>query len=114
MTSQPENLFDNVPRQMPQELFQNLLTVASCRIERIVSFGHCSPVDFWYDQSESEWVLVLQGEAVLQFRDDETSLRLKAGDFVNSPAHRLHRVEWTQPDVATIWLAVFYRDERTE
>lgn len=114
MTSQPENLFDNVPSQMPQELFQNLLTVASCRIERIVSFGHCSPVDFWYDQSESEWVLVLQGEAVLQFCDDETSLRLKAGDFVNIPAHRLHRVEWTQPDVATIWLAVFYRDERTE
>ena len=35
---------------------------------------------------------------------------LIAGDFVNIPAHRKHRVEWTTVDEPTIWLAVFYRD----
>jgi len=52
-------------------------------------------------------VIVLQGEAVLLF-DDEISVRLKTGDFINIAAHKKHRVEWTSPDVETIWLAVHY------
>ncbi len=35
---------------------------------------------------------------------------MKPGDFVNIPAHKKHRVEWTTPDELTIWLAVFYKD----
>jgi cupin 2 domain-containing protein len=34
---------------------------------------------------------------------------LKTGDFVDLPAHTRHRVEWTDPAAATVWLAVFYR-----
>ena len=37
-----------------------------------------------------------------------TLIELKPGDFVNIPAHRRHRGEWTTPDEATIWLAVHY------
>ena len=33
------------------------------RIERIVSRGHTSPPDFWYDQPQAEWVIVLAGSA---------------------------------------------------
>ncbi|MEO8496473.1 MAG: cupin domain-containing protein, partial [Planctomycetota bacterium] len=61
---------------------------------------------FWYNQQEHEWVVVLQGAARLQFEDELVELR--PGDFVNIPAHRKHRVEWTTPDEPTIWLAVFY------
>jgi len=51
--------------------------------------------------------MLLQGEAVLSFID-EPAIKLKAGDFLNIPAHKKHRVEWTTPDVETIWLAVHY------
>ena len=33
------------------------------KIERIVSRGHASPEDFWYDQEENEWVMVVKGTA---------------------------------------------------
>jgi cupin 2 domain-containing protein len=100
------NLFADIPPEMPEELTQTLLSAAKVRIERIVSRGHVSPRDFWYDQSESEWVLLIAGAARLQLVD--RMVELKAGDFVNIPAHEKHRVDWTDPDVDTIWLAVFH------
>lgn len=101
-------LFADVPHQMPNEVVTPLLNAANERIERIVSHGHASPEGFWYDQSDHEWVVVLQGVARLRFED--WFVELKAGDLIYIPAHRKHRVEWTTPDVATIWLAVHYRD----
>ncbi len=77
------------------------------RIERIISKGHSSPQSGWYDQDKNEWVLLLKGEAVLLFAD-ESSANLKSGDFINIPAHKKHKVEWTDPDTETIWLAVHY------
>src|ERR1022692_5031548 len=100
------NLFGNLPQPLPAEVVQTLLTAANVRIERIVSHGHASPEGFWYDQDQHEWVVVLKGAARLRFEDG--AVEMKAGDFVNIPAHRKHRVEWTTPDEPTIWLAVFY------
>jgi cupin 2 domain-containing protein len=102
------NLYDGLPTDLPQELTHLLLSAQHVRIERIVSRGHSSPPDFWYDQDEHEWVLVLAGAARLQFED--AVVGLKAGDFIEIPAHRRHRVEWTTPDELTIWLAVFYSE----
>jgi cupin 2 domain-containing protein len=102
------NLFAGLPANLPDELLTTLLKAANVHIERIVSHGHVSPEGFWYDQDEHEWVIVLRGAARLQFEDG--SIELKPGDFVNIPAHRKHRVEWTTPVEQTIWLAVFYRD----
>ncbi len=102
------NLFSNIPPSLPQELIETILSKPNVRIERIVSHSHSSPEGFWYDQDEHEWVIVLKGEARLQFED--SIVEMKPGDFVNIPAHRKHRVEWTTPDEPTIWLAVFYRD----
>lgn len=102
------NLFTDLPANLPDELLTTLLKAANIRIERIVSHGHTSPEGFWYDQDEHEWVIVLQGAATLRFED--CSQNMKPGDFVNIPAHKKHRVEWTTPEEATIWLAVFYND----
>ena len=52
--------------------------------------------------------MVLKGAAILRFEDDEQPVEMKPGDFINIPAHKKHRVEWTTPDEPTIWLAVFY------
>ena len=100
------NLFTEFPAQLPAELVTTLLQAADVRIERIISQGHASPADFWYDQGQSEWVIVLKGAARLQFEDG--MIEMKVGDFINIPAHRKHRVEWTTPDEPTVWLAVHY------
>ena len=101
-----DNLFTDLSQHMPKELVQTLLQDANVRLERIVSHGHASPADFWYDQPQHEWVIVLKGAARLQFKD--CMVEMKPGDFVNIPAHKKHRVEWTTPDEPTIWLAVHY------
>lgn len=104
------NLFSNLPDSLPKELIEILAKSESVRVERIVSTGQGSPNDFWYDQEEHEWVVVLKGEAKLLFEGDKQPVLMKPGDFVTIPAHRKHRVEWTTPDEPTVWLAIFYRD----
>lgn len=99
------NLLAQIPASLPQELLQTLLERPGLRIERIVSQGHASPPDFWYDQEEHEWVLLLQGAARVQFED--RTVELSPGDYIHIPAHQRHRVAWTTPDEATIWLAIF-------
>jgi cupin 2 domain-containing protein len=101
-----KNLFDSLPTSIPDELIQVIAGNHHVRIERIVSHGHASPEGFWYDQDENEWVIVVKGAARLRF--DDRLVELKTGDFVDIPAHKRHRVEWTTPDEPTIWLAVFF------
>lgn len=100
------NLFCNIPADLPEELVQTIVVADGLKIERIVSKGHQSKQDFWYDQDQNEWVFLARGEARLQFQDQ--TLHLKAGDYTNIPAHQKHRVEWTNPDEETVWLAIFY------
>jgi len=102
------NLHDNLPTDLPQEVFTDLLNAGSVRIERILSRGHRSPATGWYDQDEHEWVMVLQGEGELTFANGDV-VRLRPGDYLNIPAHTLHKVSWTDPAQTTLWLAVFYR-----
>jgi cupin 2 domain-containing protein len=100
------NLFTNLPADLHEELLTTLLDAGGVRIERIVSHGQASPEKFWYDQPRHEWVVVLKGAARLRFENE--TVEMKPGDFVNLPAHKKHRVEWTTPDEPTIWLAVHY------
>lgn len=102
------NIFQDLPQKLPKELVQVLLRAADVRIERIISHGHASAPDFWYDQAQHEWVIVLQGAARLQFEDE--FIDMKVGDFVNIPAFKKHRVDWTTPDEPTVWLGVRYGD----
>jgi cupin 2 domain-containing protein len=101
------NIFSNLPAALPEEAIDTLLKAGTLRIERIVSRGHSTPACDWYDQSQHEWVMLLQGAARLLF-DDGSSCQLQRGDFLNIPAHCRHRVSWTDPSVDTIWLALHY------
>ncbi|WP_125780640.1 cupin domain-containing protein [Pseudoalteromonas rubra] len=102
------NLFSDIPADLSDEVFQTLLSHEQLKIERIVSKGHTSPPQGWYDQDEHEWVLVLQGAGELTFEDGRVE-RLSAGDHLNIPAHCKHKVSWTDPEQETVWLAIFYR-----
>lgn len=101
------NIFDAIPDDFDNEIINTLIESNHVKIERIISKGHKSPESGWYDQDNNEWVIVLKGEATLLF-NDESSRNLKPGDFINIAAHKKHRVQWTNPDVETIWLAVHY------
>jgi cupin 2 domain-containing protein len=105
-----ENLFSELSSNLPEELIEKLVVSQDVRIERIVSTGHTSPPGFWYDQTESEWVVVLQGEAALAFEDEVRIL--KPGDYVLIPPHRKHRVNSTSTQEPTVWLAVFFGTEK--
>jgi cupin 2 domain-containing protein len=100
------NLLSSIPGCLRKELTETIVEAKHVRIERIVSDGDASPPDFWYDQPQNEFVLLVQGAARLQFEGEMVELR--PGDWINIPAHRKHRVEWTAPDEKTVWLAVFY------
>ncbi len=82
------------------------------RIERIVSTGQASPPGFWYDQQEDEFVLLVAGAAELLFEEGQRRVTLRPGDWVEIPAGLRHRVEFTQADPPTVWLAV-HRTRRT-
>ena len=103
------NLFDGIPARLPAEQFTTLVAAPSVRIERIVSRGHASPKDFWYDQDRPEWVVVLAGSAAIRFEGEASARTLKRGDYLHIPAHARHRVEWTDAGEPTIWLAVHYQ-----
>jgi len=91
-----------------EEVFEEILKSGNVRIERISSSsGQISPENFWYDQPENEWVILLQGEAIIGFTDG-VETRLKNGDYLFLPAHQKHRVLYSSKEPPCIWLAVFW------
>lgn len=108
MTIEKENLYDGIPPVLRSEFVDRLAWRKGVRIERIVSRGHCSVPGFWYDQAETEWVLLVKGSARLRFEADDSVVEMKAGDHITIPPRARHRVEWTAPNEETIWVAVFY------
>lgn len=101
------NVFEKIPKPLNEELFEPLLSKEGMKIERIVSFGHTTSEFEWYEQKTDEWVILLKGKAVLSFENEE-DLTLEAGDYLNIPAMKKHRVSWTTPDEESVWLAVHY------
>ena len=106
MSVESGNILANLPAAKAQEEVSVLLSNRDVRIVRIVSHGHSSPPDCWYDQDETEWVVVLAGTAGLLIEGEFAPRRLGPGDHVLLPPHVRHRVEWTAPDQPTVWLAI--------
>jgi cupin 2 domain-containing protein len=100
------NILAAIPEHLSDEAFETIFHRDTIQIERILSQGHSTPDGEWYDQAWDEWILLLQGQATLLYQQDQQRLHLSAGDYLLIPAHTLHRVEWTPPDLTTIWLAI--------
>lgn len=99
------NLF-RLPEVLPnEEIFEALIPDKGILIERIVSSGQVSPENFWYNQERDEWVVLLQGKAVIRWKDGKVK-ELSAGDWVFISAGEAHKVEFTSEDPPCIWLAV--------
>ena len=104
------NLFHGLPAVADEEVVELLAAGEGVRIERITSRGHCSPDDQWYDQEFDEWVAVVRGRGIIAYEDGST-IELAEGDWVHLAAHCRHRVQWTAPAQATLWLAVHFPPE---
>ena len=105
------DLLAALPGPLPDELVELLVDTPGFRVERIVSTGQASLPGSWYDQSEHEFVLLVSGAARLAWSDG-TEQVLLSGQWTWIPAHVRHRVAWTDPSQATVWLAVFVEAER--
>lgn len=103
------NLYQGIPPELPEELFETLVAKAHIRIERIVSCGQATPENTWYDQERAEWVVLLQGQAGLRMEHEQARV-LSAGDYVLIPTRRRHRVEWTSTDPPAVWLAIHFSE----
>lgn len=106
---QRDNLFANIPSILNSEIFETLAETRDLKIERILSSGQATPAGQWYDQEWHEWVVLLKGRAGLLFEDSHEIFDLKPGDYLNIPAGRRHRVEWTDSQQQTVWLAIHYK-----
>ncbi len=104
----PNSIFSNIPDSFTEEIFETILKTDYFNLERIISMGQATPPGEWYDQDTNEWVILLSGSAGLLFEGDKEVCVMKPGDYVHIPAHRRHRIEWTDPNQKTIWLALHY------
>ncbi len=102
------NLLDDLPTILAREHSTTLLDAANLRLVRIVSTGQATPEGQWFDQDDNEWVMVVTGKARIGFDDGTPERVLGPGDYIHIPAHRRHRVEWTDPEEPTVWLALHY------
>jgi cupin 2 domain-containing protein len=87
------------------EIFERLAEGNDVVIERIISAGHITPENEWYDQDRDEWAVLVRGTAAILFENGE-QIHLTEGDAIVIPAHRKHRVVFTSSDPPCIWLAV--------
>ncbi len=102
------NLFAPLHVRLQAEAVDELVSAGNFRLERIVSLGQATPGGEWYDQHRNEWVVLLSGLAKLRIDGESTDRELTPGDWLLLPAHCRHRVEWTDPSQATVWLALHY------
>ncbi|MCL2748436.1 MAG: cupin domain-containing protein [Oscillospiraceae bacterium] len=98
------NIFDLPPLPVPDELTTVLAESGNIRIERIISTGQASG---WYDQPETEFVALLEGNAAIEFANGKT-VTLAKGDTLLLLPHERHRVMYTSTDPPCVWLCVFY------
>jgi len=103
-----KNIFQDIPQGLSEELIETLSESKDVKVERIVSQGQKTESNTWYNQDKNEFILLVQGEAKLEFEEKEENIHLKPGDYLVIPAHKKHRVEWTPSKEDTVWLTVHY------
>jgi cupin 2 domain-containing protein len=96
------NLFSDLLAPEGGEHFLELLRCRNVVIERIVSSDR--PDNRIYDQTQDEWVVLLQGHASLEISGRDVTL--DAGDHIFIPAGTPHRVMTTSTEPPCVWLAV--------
>ena len=85
------NIYNLPPLPITEEVTTILTENKNIRIERIISAGQVSD---WYDQDETEFVVLLEGNAVIEFENDK-NISMAKGDTLLIEPHEKHRVSYT-------------------
>ena len=95
------NIFNLPELPLTEELTTILADSKNIRIERIISTGQTSG---WYvglrgiiRQSETAFVVLLEGNAILKFEDDRV-VGMAKGNTILINLHERHRVSFTSTD----------------
>ena len=110
MTIEVENILRIAGGALGKEDFLTLLESDGVKVQRIVSHAAKSLEEFWYDQAHAEWVMIVRGEATLEFESGQR-IEMKVGDYLTIPPRTRHRVDQTAPE--TIWLVVHVKEGGT-
>ncbi|MFZ4398615.1 MAG: cupin domain-containing protein [Bacteroidales bacterium] len=102
------NIFDIIQPFSDKELIDILFKNENIIIERIISFGNPSPDGFWYNQPNNEWVILLTGEAEIEYKNGD-KIYLKAGDYLLIPSNQEHRVSYTSKSPNCTWLCFYFK-----
>ena len=100
-----ENLYNINEYPISAEISELIVSNPNVRIERIISPAHF--VSDWFDQDENEYVILLQGQAVLEY-EDGVKVELTAGNSLIIAAHQKHRLVDTSEEPLCIWMCVHY------
>jgi cupin 2 domain-containing protein len=98
------NIFNLPQLPLSEELTTILTETPNVRIERIISTGQTSD---WYNQDETEFVVLLEGNAVIEFENGRIT-EMSKGDTLIIQPHECHRVSYTSNEPPCVWLCVFY------
>ena len=98
------NIFDLPKLPLSEESAAILAQSSNVRIMRIISTGQTTG---WYDQAETEFVVLLEGSAVIEYGNGR-SVSLSKGDTLLIRPHEKHRVSYTSSEPPCVWLCVFY------
>lgn len=99
------NIFDVDSFKLSDELITVLHEKENIRIERIVSTGQTT---HWLDQSEDEFVLLLKGNAKIEFESGGI-LELCEGDTLLIEKYTRHKVRFTSANPPCVWLCIFFK-----
>jgi cupin 2 domain-containing protein len=103
------NIFDfKNPSGDISETFDNLFSNENMMVERIVSHKSLTTSDFWFDLDKNEWVILMSGEAKIEFENNEI-IELFPGDYILIPSHKKHRVIYTSESPKCVWLGIHFK-----
>ncbi len=94
------NFFENITLPKTGEIFEKLYENIDVLIEKIISSN--KQEGKLYNQDHDEWVILMEGEAMLLIAEDE--IILKKGDFLLIEKNTPHKVLKTKK--GTLWLCV--------
>ena len=98
------NIYDLPQLPLPEELTTVLAQKGGVRLERVISAGHTSG---WYDQAESEFVILVEGTAVIEY-ERGAAVTMQRGDTLLLKPHVRHRISYTSSEPPCLWLCYFY------
>lgn len=95
----------NLPKlPLSEELTTILVENKKVVIEQIISTGQVSE---WYDQEKSEFVILLEGNAEIEYENAEVVPLIKGDTLLITP-YQKHRVVYTSCEPPCIWLCVYF------